>query len=510
VTALEARQGELSVRAAIGAGAGRLARQLATESLAIAVVGGLAGIVLSRFALVSIPALLPASVPFLTPPGLDLRVGAVGMGAAVVSGLLLAAWPIGRLAASRPQPRGVFPRPRSFVYRTLVVSQIAITVALVVASGLLAQSLWSVQAEEPGFVVRNVLVADLTLPGARYAKATDVVQFEQRLVEALASTAGVHGVATAYDHPLETNWTQSFRISGDTARDAGEVTGQAELRIVSPGYFDALGVEVLDGRRLTESDDWSRPGAAVVNEAFARRFGTESPVLGRRLQSRVSQFAWGDEAPGDFGVVGIVENERFRGLEEAALPAVYLSTRQFPQRGFTVLVRTATNPLSFAGQVRTVVRRVDAQVASGTATSLEAILSEQLAARRVTTDVIGGFASAALGLAALGLYGLLAVVVAGRTREIGVRLALGASPASVARHIVGESLRNVVAGVAVGIGLALLAGWLLQGLLVGVTARDPATLAVVAGTLAVVGLVAALGPAGRAARIDPARALRAE
>jgi predicted permease len=392
----------------------------------------------------------------------------------------------------------------------LVVSQIAVTVALVAASGLLAQSLWSVRSEEPGFVVRNVLVADLSLPGTRYAKPADIVQFEQRLVDALGSLAGVNGVATAYDHPLESNWTQSFRMTGDTSRDAGEVSGQAELRIVSPGYFDALGVEVLDGRRLTELDGWNASGAAVVNEAFARRFGAESPVVGRRLQSRASQFAWGDKAPGEFVIVGIVENERFRGLEQPALPAVYLSTRQFPQHGFTVLVRTDTTPLPLAGQVRAVVRSVDVEAASGAARSLEAILSDQLAARRVTTDVIGGFAGAALGLAALGLYGLLAVVVAGRTREIGVRLALGASPRNVARHVVIESLGNVAAGVAVGIGLALLAGRLLQGLLVGVTPRDPATLAIVAATLAAVGVAAALGPATRAARVDPARALRAE
>ncbi len=406
VTALEARQGELSVRAAIGAGLGRLALQLATESLVIASAGGLSGL----------------------------------------------------------------------------------------ASGLLAQSLWSVQSEEPGFVVRNVFVADLSLPGVQYAKAGDVVQFEQRVIDALGSVPGVSGVATAYDHPLEANWTDAFRLSGDTSRDSGEVSGQAELRIVSPSYFDALGVEVLDGRVLMEQDDLEAPGAVVVNEAFARRFGAVGAVLGRRLHSRAAQLTWGDAALGQFAIVGSVENERFRGLEQAALPAVYLSTRQFPQQGFSVLVRTATDPLGFAGQVRAVVRNVDVEVAFSKPTSLEAILSEQLAARRVTTDVIGGFAGAALGLAALGLYGLLAVAVAGRTREIGVRLALGASPQSAARHVVGESLRNVVAGIAVGIGLAIIAGRLLRSLLVGVTARDAATLAVVAATL---GAVAVLVRSGR-------------
>jgi putative ABC transport system permease protein len=510
VTALEARQAELSVRTAIGAGRGRLVRQLGTESLAFAGVGGLAGIGLARVALATLPERLPASMPFLTSPAVDLPVAAAGMSAAVLSGLVLAAWPIARVRFAGPQPRGASPRPRGFVYRALVVSQVALTSALVVSAALLAQSMWSVQAEEPGFRVRGVLVADLSLPSERYRQALDVLRFEERLLGALASVSGIRGVATAYDHPLEANWTDAFTLSGDTTRDVGEISGQAELRIVSPSYFDAVDVEVLDGRRPSDRDDLTAPGAVVVNEAFAHTFGASGPVLGRRLQSQAARLTWGDRVPAEFTIVGIVENERFRGLERPPQPAVYESTRQFPQQGFSVLMRTDEDVRRMMPQLREVVKAIDAEVAVSNSMSLERVLAEQLGTRRLTTHVIGGFAAAALGLAALGLYGLLAVLVAASTRDIGIRLALGASPELLAREVVGESVRNAATGVAAGLALALVAGRLLQSLLVGVTARDPFTLAVVGITLPMVALLAALVPAIRAARVDPARALRAD
>src|SRR6185503_4319066 len=212
----------------------------------------------------------------------------------------------------------------------------------------------------------------------------------------------------------------------------------------------------------------------------------------------------------EFEIVGIVRNERFRGLEQPTQPAYYLSTRQFPQTSFSLLVRTQGDPLAAAADVRSAVRAADAATTFTHSTSLERILAGQLAQRRVTTDVIGGFAAAALSLAALGMFGLVAMLAGGRTREIGVRLAIGATPASVARHVVGESLGNAVAGIAIGCLIALAAGTLIQSLLVDVSAHDPATLGLVAAVLLVVAVVAALVPAIRAARVDPVAALRAE
>lgn len=505
VTSFEARRAEFAIRAALGASATRLIRQVSIEALLQSLVGGLLGIAAARIALNALPALLPATVPFLTTPALDLWLSAFAIALAVVAGIMMTAWPIHRLASSAPAPRGLPEKARGGVYRILVVSQIAVTVALVAVAGLLAQSLESVRGQDPGFDIGNVFAADIGLPSASPLDPARVALTEQDLLAAVGTVPGVRAVAAAYDHPLEANWSETPTIVGDTS--APESRRQAELRIVSPGYFEALGVEILEGRPLTADDDFDAPGAVVVNEAFARDLG--GPSVGRRLLSGTPRFQFSD-APGEFVIVGVARNERFRGLEEPAQPAFYLSTRQFPQTGFVLLARMSGDPLGAAAAVRSAVRGIDPAITFNRATTMERILGEQLVARRMTTSVMEGFAGAALALAALGLYSLLAVLVAGRTREIGVRLALGASPHMVARDVVRESLQNTITGVVIGGGLAVVAGRLVERLLVGVSPADPRTLGAVAATLIGIALVASIAPAIRAARVDPVESLRAE
>jgi len=506
VSAFESRRGELAVRAAIGAGVARLVRQMALEAWLFASAGAMSGLLIARVALRMVPRLLPPSIPFLTRPSVDLPVAAFAIVLAFVASAILTGWPIVRLITAAPSPRGAVAPPRSLVYRALVVTQLAITVALVAAAGLLAQSLQVVLRQDPGFAVHHVLVADIGLPASPSPPAATIALAERQILESVASRPNVRAVAAAYDHPLEANWSEGLTILGDATAD--DQRREVELRIVSPGYFEALDVDVLDGRTLTERDVLDAPGVAVVNESLAREIGGR--VLGRRLRSGPPRFLYGTAAAAEFEIVGIVRNERFRGLEQPTQPAYYLSTRQFPQTSFSLLVRTQGDPLAAAADVRSAVRAADAATTFTHPTSLERILAGQLAQRRVTTDVIGGFAAAALSLAALGMYGLVAMLAGGRTREIGVRLAIGATPASVARHVVGESLGNAVAGIAIGCLLALAAGTLIQSLLVDVSAHDPATLGLVAAVLLVVAVVAALVPAIRAARIDPVAALRAE
>lgn len=506
VTSFEARRVEFATRAALGASAGRLIRQVALEALLLSLVGGLFGLAAARLALGVLPALLPPAVPFLTVPGLDLTVSVFAIALAVVAGIIMTAWPIHRLVSVSPAPRGLPDKAKGGVYRLLVVSQISVTVALVAVAGLLSQSLQSVRGEDPGFDIRDVFVADVGLPTPVPLDPRRVAVAEQQLLEAVAQVPGVRGVATAYDHPLEANWSETPTILGDAA--APESRRQAELRIVSPGYFEALGVDILEGRALTADDDLDASGAVVVNEELARELGGRA--VGRRLRTGTPQFLYGEDVPNEFVIVGVARNERFRGLEASAQPAFYLSTRQFPQTGVSILARTSGDPLRAAGAIRFAVRGVDRAITFNRATTMERVLAEQLVARRVTTSVIGGLAGAALALAALGLYGLLAVLVAGRTREIGVRLALGAPPHLVARGVVRESLQNTIVGVGVGVGLAVVAGRFVQSLLVGVSAGDPRTLGAVAAMLMGVSLLAALWPAMRAARVDPVEALRAE
>lgn len=506
VSGFESRRAEFAVRAAIGAGARRLVRQVTIEALVPAFAGSMAGLALAQFALAAIPSQLPATVPFLTTPKVDTSAAAVAVALAIVAALVITVWPIRRLVALAPAPRGIPGQPRATIYRVLVVSQISVAVALIAAAGLLSRSLQSVRSEDPGFDIENVLVATIGLPAASTPDARRIAAVERELLSRVSAVPGVRAAAVAYDHPLQANWSESPVVSGDTTTE--ESRRQVELRIVSPSYFDALGVDVLEGRRLLDEDDFHRPGAVVINQAFARELGGH--VIGRRLQSGTPQLMYGQAAPAEFEIVGVVRNERFRGLEIPAQPAFYLSTRQFPQTGVDLLVRTSGDPVERAADIRAAVARLDRAITFSQPTTLGRILADQLATRRVTTGVIGSFAGAALLLAALGLYGLLTILVATRTREIGVRLALGAPPRVVARGVLRESLQNAAAGVAIGCALALLAGRLIQGLLVGVSPSDPFTLGTVAITLMAVSAFAALAPALRAARVDPIQALRAE
>ena len=507
VTSFEARRSEFAVRAAIGASAGRLIRQVALEAVLTSMLGAVVGLALARIALSVVPGMLPPGLPFLTVPGLDARVAGSALVFAACAALIMTAWPIHRLRSSAPAPRGLPEGARSAVYRGLVVAQVAATVALVVVAALLAQSLRAVRGREPGLRIDGVFVANLGLPSTQPVDVGRVAALEEAVLASVLQAQGIQAAALAYDHPFEANWSEAPALVGDVTR--AEDRRDAELRIVSPGYFAALGVDVIDGRALVAADRLGAPGAAVINEAFARDLGGR--VLGRRIRTDTPRALAGSAAPTEFEIVGVVRNERFRGLEQPSQPAFYLSTRQFPQTDLSILARTSSgDALALAPRVRAAVRTVDRAITFDQPTTLDRILAEQLVARRMTTGVIGGLAGAALALAALGLYGLLTVLVAARRRDIGVRLAIGASPQRVARDVLGEGLRNAVGGAVVGILLALLAGRLVSGLLVDVTAADPWTLGAVAATLIAVAALAAVGPAWRAASVNPIAVLRGD
>ncbi|MGE5813412.1 MAG: ADOP family duplicated permease [Acidobacteriota bacterium] len=509
-SAAEGRRAELSVRAALGAGRLRLARQFATEAFILAASAGGLGLLISRMVLIRVPELLPPSVPLLTRPSANLDLLLLVIGLSLGAAGALAVWPLVRAPRSVSiAPRGAVPLSRSVLFRSLVVAQVALAMALVAVAALLQQSLDIVRDQDAGFVIDRVLVGNLTFASSGYANPKQVVAAERRLAADLGRLPGARGVAFAYDHPLEANWINSFVISGtDAGRD--ELRGSAQLRIVSPGYFDTMGVAVLDGRAFSERDDLDAGGAVVVNEAFARTLA-DGPVLNRVLRSDTPGLNWSDQRlPSEFRVIGIVEDERFNGLEQPSEPAVYMSTRQFPQQQLTILIRTNVEPAALASAVRQTVRAFDPHVPVSNISALSSILAEQLVTRSVTTHVIDGFAAGGLALAGLGLYGLLALLVSARLRETGIRLALGSSPSQEARRVVRECLVSTGVGLAAGIGLALVSGRLAQSLLVGVSPRDVATLGTVSVTMLAVAAIAASIPAWRAARVDPALVLRAE
>jgi predicted permease len=503
VSSFESRRAELAVRAAVGGSLVRLMRQLALEASVLVGAGAGVGLLLAHEALARLPSLLPPSTPFLTTPSISPAVAAFAVALATGSLAILSSWPLFRLVAESTAPRGTLARPRSAVYRTLVVAQVAVTIALAVAAGLLGRSLSAVRGEDPGFEVEGVFVADLGLPPE--ADWRGLSAKESNVLEAVAALPQVTAVAAAYDNPLEANWSEAPTVVGQDGADDRQL--DVELRIVSPGYFDALGVELLDGQSFSETDTVGTAGRAVVNEAFARQ--VSGRAVGRRLRTGTPRLGH-PAAAEEYEIVGVVENERMRGLEEPARPAFYLSTRQFPQSTLVLLARSPAEPASLVADVRAAVHRADASTTLSRPTSLERVKASQLASRVLTTDLVSGFGLAAIALAAAGLYGLLSVAVASRTRELGVRLALGATPRSVVRLVVVEGLRSAAIGAALGVLLSLAAGRFVESLLVDISPRDPLTIVTVVGILLAVSACAAIRPARRAASVDPVAALKTE
>ena len=507
VSLVERRRSELAMRLALGAGRLRLAGLLGMDALVPALAGLGLGIWASRAALAAIPQQLPGSMPFVTAPALDSTVVAFASLVAGAATIALSIWPVTRLRFVSPGPRGTSLAGRTSVYRWLVATQVATGVALALPAALLGQSLASLRARDPGFVVENVVVADVAVPAARSADLRRTSAFEREISSGVAAIPGTRGVAFAYDHPLESNWTQVIGLQGENLATT-DAEAQVHLRIVSPSYFETVSVDIVHGRPFEDREDGQAPGAVVVNEAFAAAHGDR--VLGLHVRTGAAAYEWGTGVPAEYTIVGVAENERFRGLEASGAPALYISTRQFPLKSAVVMVRSVDASPARLPAIREAIRRAEPDATMGRIVALETVLSEQMVTRRVTVDVIGGFALAAVALAALGLYGLMAVTVAAGRREMGVRLALGASPADVARAVVAQSLRHAALGVAVGCMMAIAAGRFVQHLLVDVSAYDPRTLSMIAAVMLLTAVAAAAVPAIRAARIDPVSTLRSD
>ncbi len=272
------------------------------------------------------------------------------------------------------------------------------TVGLSSASFLLGRSLLNIYSEDAGFRIDHMLVADIGLSTVGATEDTINARTSD-IIASVARLPGAHAAAIAYDHPLEANWTQGLRLVGDVPGDSTE-SRDAEMRITSPEYLETVGLDVLDGRAFSNDDGLSRPGVALINESMARAIGGR--VLGRRFAAG-SPSSWGPSAKPEFEIIGVVKDERFRGLESPSRPAFYLSTRQFPQPSASLIVRTSGDPLSLGPSLRATIARAAPGTAIDNVTSLEHILAGQLAARTATTTVVTGFGAGALALACLGL-----------------------------------------------------------------------------------------------------------
>ncbi len=506
------RTREVAVRSALGAGFTRLGRQFMAESVVLALLGGAAGLGVAWVGLKLLLALAPADVPRIAEVGLDLRVLLATLAISVLVGLAFGLVPVIQsfkvdvVDQVKNGGTGVgLTRRRHWLRAGLVVTELALSVTLVLSAGLLVRSFRAVLRVDPGFEAAGVLKADYQLPLSRYPRDfsrwpnwSEHFAFTDQVVRAAAAIPGVTAAAIASHHPLDAGFTNSWQIVDrpDLSQNLPEIS----VRAVTPSYFATLRAKLVAGRFLSEGDRADQAAVAVLNQtAVTRFFGGADPI-------GMSARWWGTNRR----IVGVVADERIRGLTEAAPPIAYAPLAQAPMNSGVLLVRTVGHPEAVGSQVRDVVHRADPQLAVFGIEPLERTVLASVGERRFAMAVLTVFGGLTLVLAVVGVYGVLSYATAERTREIGIRTALGAKRSAVARLVVHQGVRLAAAGIAVGLAGAAGGSRLLRSMLFGVSPIDPATyLAVSAGVLA-----AALGavavPAWRAARVPPVEALRTE
>jgi putative ABC transport system permease protein len=510
-----ARRREVAVRAALGASRGRLARQFAAEGLLLAVAATVVGAGLAVLGVRLLVALAPADIPRIADAAVDLRVLAVALTVAIGAGLMFGMVPA--LQARRVDLQGALKGEGGHggsaagqgarIRSLLVVAECALAVMLVVGAALLIKSFWRLQHVDAGFRAAGIVKAEYQLPASRYPvdfkrfpDFKEMHGFTRGVLDRVERLPGVEAAAIAGNHPLDPGFTNSFRIVGREAEAATQP--EISVRRVTAGYFRTMRVPLVRGRLLAESDTTTSAPVVLVNEAAGRRFFANQDPIGKQINF------WGARRT----IVGIVGNERFHGLDEPAPIALYAPLAQAPSANGAgaLLVRTAGDPASIVSAVRGAIREQDPALAVFGLEPFSETMSRSVAERRFTMLVLGLLASVALVLAAVGVHGVLSYSVTQRTREIGIRLALGALPGRVLRLVVFEGVALALTGAVLGLAAAYVLTRSMGTLLFEVAPTDPVTFVVVPAGLVLVALAASYIPARRATRIDPVRALRAE
>ncbi|MEZ5333162.1 MAG: ABC transporter permease [Thermoanaerobaculia bacterium] len=499
------RQGELAVRTALGASRGRLARLLVLESGLLALAGAAGGLALARLGLVLLRG-LGERFPLLDRTSLDPAVFLFAVGvtalAATLMGLL-PAWQAARTDPAAALAGGARIAGRG-ARRALVVTEVAAAAVLLVGSGLTLRSLWRLQSVDPGFDVGDKLTAGVWLPYSAYAEPASRIAFFDALLERVDALPGVRSAAVTSVLPLGENFDRaSIEVEDREFPDGDEP--QPDRYAVSPGYLEVMGIQVLRGRGIEPTDRESTPPVALVSRSLAEQIWPGEDPIGRRIQLPADP---GEENPWR-EVVGLVEDVRQYGLDVAPTPAMYFPYTQFPMTYVSLIVAGEGGRVD-AGQVAEAAREVDPDQALFDLATGDVLLRRATERHRLPSLVLTVLAGIVLGMAAIGLFGVVALGVAERRREIGVRFALGATAGDVGRAVLGDVSALVALGLAVGLGLAWPAALLLRGLLFGIETHDPVSFAFAPAGLALAALLAAWIPVRRAARIDPMDALRSE
>ena len=512
----DVRQREVAVRMALGASTGRVIRQLLTESVVLALAGGALSLLLAAGGVQTIRILGPRIVPRLPEIALDLRVLLFAVEISLLSGLLFGLAPAlrvrrldvqtslkssGRNSAGTSSLWGRGHRMR----KMLVLSEMALSVVLLVGAGLLIRSFLRLRGVSAGFDPKNVLTFELTMTGRRYDSAAPILESYRQIIDKLEKTPGVSAAGAVSSLPLSQMFAWGPIVVEGRVPAPGENFMNADERIVAGHYFEAMRIPLISGRLFTEQDNSTNPRVALVDEFMARELWPNQNAVGKRfrLAEGKSKDVW-------ITVVGVVGRVKQYGLESDSRIALYLFQSQYPTREMNVVLRSEIENRSLANAAIRTVSSVDADLPVYHVRTMDARVSESLARRRFTMALLGAFAIFALALATVGVYGVVSYIVSQGTRELGIRVALGASEGNILSLVIRQGLYLALSGIAVGACASLAIARLLRSLLFGVGPADPATFWGVGLMLAMIAGVASYVPAKRATRVDPCNSLRWE
>jgi predicted permease len=514
----ETRQREMGIRVALGAGRGRLVRQLLTESLVLAIVGALLGVPLALLGVRALIAVNPTAVPIGQTVTLDT--GVLIAVIVIVALAALAAGVLPALRAGRTDVRAVIAAGASgggqegvTLRSALVVAEVALAAMMLVGAGLVGRSFLKLQSVNPGFDAEGALVMDLSLPDVRYRSPDAVTGFYARVLDGLRALPGVRSAAAVSHLPLSGR-AGDWKLEAEGRAATADPLPSPEFAIASADVFRALGIKVREGRAFDATDLADAPPVVVVSRELARAFWPgERSVIGRRVR-------FGGAPPGKtipwLTVVGVVDDVRRAALSAAPRPSFYILDTQFPRvigdamSDMTLVVRTTGEPAQLARAARQVVGDLDPELALANVRTLEAVVSSSVARPRFAMAVLGAFGLSALLLAAVGVYGVLSYAMTRRRREMAVRMAIGATPSDVRRLALRAGLRLGAIGIAVGLATALVGGGVMRSLLFEVSTTDPLTIISVGAVLLSAALLASWIPARRATMVSPAEVLRGD
>lgn len=507
------RERELSLRSALGASRGRLIRQLLTESMLLSVIGGALGLLVGTWGAAALLSISPGSLPRADQVDVDGRVLLFSLVVVSLTGLLSGLAPaflVSRTdlgdALKEGSGRTTSGLHRQRFRRLLVVSELALAVVLLAGAGLMIRSFQRLSNVHPGFDPSGVVMMELTLPTVRYPRPEQQSAFFSQVLERVGSLPAVTAAGVVTDPPLSGGGRQSGLRIADQAPPSGELPPLTDIEVVSPGYFHALGVPLIDGRRFSEQDGVTATRVAIVDEALARRFWPGGNPIGKRVafdNDEKGVALWRE-------IVGVVRTVKNYGLDATGRMLIYVPSLQAPEATMTLVVRGGVAPAELVPAIRREIQALDSSLPLGDPRVLEQLLVDSVAPRRLQALLLSVFAATALLLASLGTYGVVAYSAARRSHEIGIRIALGAGRVQVLSMILRQGATLTLVGSAVGLLAALMLTRTLRSQLYEISPTDPLTFACITAVITLVALVASYLPARRATKVDPLVALRSE